>query len=128
MYGLGDTLSIFLEHCVVSFFLRHQSSSCSYLVAMLQVSGQKFYYLRNAAALLELALVNWTMTKVRRWSISKTKQGEQVNPVSTDESGGNGIRSGTWIRMRRRPCSTRLRCQLALALPCRLCRTVSHPS
>jgi seryl-tRNA synthetase len=29
-----------------------------------QVSGQKFYYLRNAAALLELALVNWAMTKV----------------------------------------------------------------
>ena len=31
-----------------------------------QVSGQKFYYLRNAAALLELALVNWAMTKVRK--------------------------------------------------------------
>ncbi|GAX73126.1 hypothetical protein CEUSTIGMA_g579.t1 [Chlamydomonas eustigma] len=29
-----------------------------------EVSGQKFYYLRNAAALLELALVNWAMTKV----------------------------------------------------------------
>jgi len=29
-----------------------------------QVSGQKFYYLRNAAALLELALVNWAITKV----------------------------------------------------------------
>ena len=29
-----------------------------------QVSGQKFYYLKNAAALLELALVNWAMTKV----------------------------------------------------------------
>ncbi len=28
-----------------------------------QVSGQKFYYLRNAAALLELALVNWAMSK-----------------------------------------------------------------
>jgi len=30
----------------------------------LQVSGAKFYYLRNEAALLELALVNWTMSKV----------------------------------------------------------------
>jgi len=29
-----------------------------------EVSGQKFYYLRNAAALLELALVNWAMSKV----------------------------------------------------------------
>ncbi|KAL4430935.1 hypothetical protein ABPG75_006191 [Micractinium tetrahymenae] len=28
------------------------------------VSGAKFYYLRNEAALLELALVNWTMQKV----------------------------------------------------------------
>lgn len=30
-----------------------------------QVSGTKFYYLRNEAALLELALVNYTMHKVR---------------------------------------------------------------
>jgi hypothetical protein len=30
----------------------------------LQVSGSKFYYLRNAAALLELALVNWAVTRV----------------------------------------------------------------
>lgn len=29
-----------------------------------QVSGAKFYYLRNEAALLELALINWTMQKV----------------------------------------------------------------
>jgi seryl-tRNA synthetase len=29
-----------------------------------QVSGQKFYYLRNAGALLELALVNWAMSRV----------------------------------------------------------------
>ncbi|KAG1676949.1 hypothetical protein FOA52_014825 [Chlamydomonas sp. UWO 241] len=28
-----------------------------------EVSGQKFYYLRNAAALLELALVSWSMAK-----------------------------------------------------------------
>ncbi len=28
------------------------------------MSGSKFYYLRNAAALLELALVNYAMTKV----------------------------------------------------------------
>lgn len=29
-----------------------------------EVSGSKFYYLKNAAALLELALVNWAMTRV----------------------------------------------------------------
>ena len=27
------------------------------------MSGQKFYYLRNAGALLELALVNWAMSR-----------------------------------------------------------------
>ena len=31
-----------------------------------QVSGQKFYYLKNEAAMLELALVNWTMQKLQR--------------------------------------------------------------
>ncbi len=34
--------------------------------AAAEVSGSKFYYLKNAAALLELALVNYAMTKVRR--------------------------------------------------------------
>eukprot|EP00871_Galdieria_phlegrea_P002536 jgi/Galph1/3283/GphlegSOOS_G1993.1 len=29
-----------------------------------KVSGQKFYYLRNAAALLEVALINWSMQQV----------------------------------------------------------------
>lgn len=32
-----------------------------------EVSGSKFYYLKNAAALLELALVNYAMTKARGW-------------------------------------------------------------
>lgn len=32
--------------------------------AAAEVSGSKFYYLKNAAALLELALVNYAMTKV----------------------------------------------------------------
>ena len=31
-----------------------------------QVSGQKFYYLKNEAAMLELALVNWTMQKLQQ--------------------------------------------------------------
>lgn len=34
------------------------------MILVLQVSGQKFYYLRNAGALLELALVNWAMSRV----------------------------------------------------------------
>ncbi|GFR49458.1 hypothetical protein Agub_g11518 [Astrephomene gubernaculifera] len=32
--------------------------------AAAEVTGQKFYYLRNAGALLEMALVNWAMNKV----------------------------------------------------------------
>lgn len=28
------------------------------------MSGQKFYYLRNAGALLEMALVNWALARV----------------------------------------------------------------
>ncbi|KAJ9509503.1 hypothetical protein QJQ45_001959 [Haematococcus lacustris] len=32
--------------------------------AAAEVSGQKFYYLRNAGALLELALVNWAISRV----------------------------------------------------------------
>ena len=35
------------------------------------VAGNKFYYLQNAGALLELALVNWTMNKVRPPSIQE---------------------------------------------------------
>jgi seryl-tRNA synthetase len=30
----------------------------------LQVSGSKFYYLKGAATLLELALVNWAISRV----------------------------------------------------------------
>jgi seryl-tRNA synthetase len=32
--------------------------------AAVQVSGSKFYYLKGAATLLELALVNWAITRV----------------------------------------------------------------
>lgn len=45
------------------------------------VSGSKFYYLKGAAALLELALVNWTMSKVRgrlaRLPLAKHSSGKQ---------------------------------------------------
>lgn len=41
------------------------SNACRLAACLfLQVSGTKFYYLRNEAALLELALVNYTMQKV----------------------------------------------------------------
>ena len=35
-------------------------------VVPLQVSGSKFYYLKGAAALLEMALINWALQKVWR--------------------------------------------------------------
>lgn len=31
---------------------------------ILQVSGNKFYYLKNEAVLLEMALISWTLSKV----------------------------------------------------------------
>lgn len=31
-----------------------------------QVSGSKFYYLKNEAVLLEMALINWTLSKVMK--------------------------------------------------------------
>lgn len=31
---------------------------------LLQVSGNKFYYLKNEAVLLEMALINWTLSKL----------------------------------------------------------------
>lgn len=39
--------------------------------AAAEVSGSKFYYLKNAAALLELALVNYAMTKVGGWGLGE---------------------------------------------------------
>lgn len=32
--------------------------------ASLQVSGSKFYYLKNEAVMLEMALINWTLSQV----------------------------------------------------------------
>lgn len=39
-------------------------SPCGHPCLLLQVSGQKFYYLRGAGALLELALINYAISKV----------------------------------------------------------------
>ncbi|KAH7858388.1 hypothetical protein Vadar_023254 [Vaccinium darrowii] len=33
---------------------------------VVQVSGSKFYYLKNEAVLLEMALINWTISEVTR--------------------------------------------------------------
>jgi seryl-tRNA synthetase len=49
--------------CLVGLCRPHQLAA-GWLSGWLQVSGSKFYYLRNAAALLELALVNFAMTFV----------------------------------------------------------------
>eukprot|EP00967_Tisochrysis_lutea_P096507 scaffold141386_cov21-Tisochrysis_lutea.AAC.2 len=42
---------------------RRNCCSCSSQLPA-EVTGQKFYYLRNAGALLELALVSWAMARV----------------------------------------------------------------
>jgi hypothetical protein len=43
-----------------------------------QVSGNKFYYLRNAGAMLELALVNYAFNKVRSCPQSDLAQARSV--------------------------------------------------
>ena len=51
--------------CKVALRITSASATvCITCCGGLQVSGAKFYYLRNEAALLELALVNWTMQRV----------------------------------------------------------------
>lgn len=37
-----------------------------YLCLAVQVSGSKFYYLKNEAVLLEMALINWTLSEVMK--------------------------------------------------------------
>lgn len=37
-----------------------------YRVLTVQVSGSKFYYLKNEAVLLEMALINWTLSEVMK--------------------------------------------------------------
>lgn len=37
-----------------------------YLSDLLQVSGSKFYYLKNEAVMLEMALVNWAVSEVMK--------------------------------------------------------------
>jgi seryl-tRNA synthetase len=49
---------------VVRMFININTSISTVSPSSSQVSGQKFYYLRNAGALLELALVNWAMSRV----------------------------------------------------------------
>lgn len=34
------------------------------IISVLQVSGTKFYYLKNEAVLLEMALISWTLSKL----------------------------------------------------------------
>lgn len=36
------------------------------LFTLMQVSGSKFFYLKNEAVLLEMALLNWTLSQVMK--------------------------------------------------------------
>jgi hypothetical protein len=73
-----------------------------------QVSGQKFYYLRNAGALLELALVSWAMGRVAgRHGFTPVTTPDLVKGTMLEKCGfqprGAGTQVGGWVL---RPCST----------------------
>lgn len=60
---------------------------------LLQVSGSKFYYLKNEAVLLEMALINWTLSEV-------VKRG--FTPLTTPEI----VRSSVVEKCGFQPCGT----------------------
>lgn len=58
-----------------------------------EVSGSKFYYLKGMGAMLELALVNWAMQKVRFVAAAAAAQ---LSPLRSQPSGNARIWSRAW--------------------------------
>lgn len=54
---------------------------------LLQVSGSKFYYLKNEAVMLELALVNWAVSKVMRKGFTPLTTPEIVRSSVVEKCG-----------------------------------------
>lgn len=52
-----------------------------------QVSGSKFYYLKNAAVLLEMALVNWTISQLMRRGFTPLTTPEIVRSSIVEKCG-----------------------------------------
>ncbi len=69
-----------------------------------QVSGQKFYYLRNAAALLELALVNYAMTRVVSRGFTPIMTPDLVKETVLEKCGFQPRGTNTQVRACVRVC------------------------
>lgn len=52
-----------------------------------QVSGSKFYYLKNEAVLLEMALVNWTLSEVMKRGFTPLTTPELVRSSVVEKCG-----------------------------------------
>lgn len=54
---------------------------------LMQVSGSKFYYLKNNAVLLEMALVNWAVSEVSRRGFTPLSPPEIVRSSIVEKCG-----------------------------------------
>ena len=52
-----------------------------------QVSGSKFYYLKNEAVMLEMALVNWTLSEVMKRGFTPLTTPELVRSSVVEKCG-----------------------------------------
>lgn len=52
-----------------------------------QVSGSKFYYLKNEAVLLEMALLNWTLSEVMKRGFTPLTTPEIVRSSVVEKCG-----------------------------------------
>lgn len=63
-----------------------------------QVSGSKFYYLKNEAVLLEMALVNWTIAQVSKRGFTPLITPEIVRSSVVEKCGFQPRGQNTQVR------------------------------
>lgn len=62
--------------------------TCSrHVLSILQVSGSKFYYLKNEAVLLEMGLVNWAVSEVMKKGFTPLTTPEIVRSSVVEKCG-----------------------------------------
>ena len=54
---------------------------------LMQVSGSKFYYLKNNAVLLEMALLNWAVSEVSKRDFTPVSPPEIVRSAIVEKCG-----------------------------------------
>lgn len=52
-----------------------------------QVSGSKFYYLKNEAVMLEMGLINWTLSEVKKRGFTLLTTPEIVRSTIVEKCG-----------------------------------------